>query len=105
MLEEQDFLGDAEGWGKVLALIPDQTLRQSLETLMPQCSSSKQRWSTIQSEVSKAVNKVSQCNFFYYSVVLRCYIAFGTNIKKVQYSIISPCIQLKMVNEGQKLIK
>lgn len=62
VLEEQDLLGDAEGWGKVLALIPDQTLRQSLETLMPKCSSSKQRWSTIQSEVSKAVNKVSQCS-------------------------------------------
>ncbi|KAK3874604.1 hypothetical protein Pcinc_020463 [Petrolisthes cinctipes] len=57
VLEDQDMLGDAEGWGKVLALIPDQTLRESLETLMPQCSSSKQRWSTIQSEVNKAVNK------------------------------------------------
>lgn len=57
LLEEQDFLGTSERWGKFLSFIPDQSLQESLEGLMPQCSNSLQRWNIIQQEVNKAINK------------------------------------------------
>lgn len=58
ILEDQDLLGTPDQWGKVLTLIPEQSLRESLEKVMSQCSNSHQRWNTIQSEISKAINKV-----------------------------------------------
>lgn len=58
ILEDQDLLGTPDQWAKVLALIPEQSLRESLEKVMSQCSNSHQRWNTIQSEISKAINKV-----------------------------------------------
>lgn len=57
ILEDQDLLGTPDQWGKVLTLIPEQSLRESLEKVMSQCSNSHQRWNTIQSEISKAINK------------------------------------------------
>ncbi|XP_042885532.1 DNA primase small subunit-like [Penaeus japonicus] len=57
ILEDQDLLGTPDQWGKVLALIPEQSLRESLEKVMSQCSNSHQRWNTIQSEINKAINK------------------------------------------------
>ncbi|XP_045613645.1 DNA primase small subunit [Procambarus clarkii] len=57
ILEDQDLLGTPELWSKILSLIPDQTLRESLEKTMPQCSNSKQRWNTIQTEITRALNK------------------------------------------------
>ncbi|XP_071541812.1 DNA primase small subunit isoform X2 [Panulirus ornatus] len=57
ILEDQDLLRTPELWGRILALIPDQNLQESLAKIMPQCSSSQQRWNTIQTEIGKAVNK------------------------------------------------
>lgn len=57
VLEEQDMLGTPERWKKLLSLIPDQGLREALDGLMVQCNNSVQRWSTIQHEVTKAINK------------------------------------------------
>ncbi|XP_053645624.2 DNA primase small subunit [Cherax quadricarinatus] len=57
ILDDQDLLGTPELWDKILALIPDQTLRDSLGKAMPKCSSSRQRWTTIQTEITKAINK------------------------------------------------
>lgn len=51
-------LGTPERWKKLLSLIPDQGLREALDGLMVQCNNSVQRWSTIQHEVTKAINKV-----------------------------------------------
>ncbi|KAK7079352.1 primase, DNA, polypeptide 1 (49kDa) [Halocaridina rubra] len=57
MLVDQEILSTPDQWKKVLALIPDPTLRESLENVMPQCVNSQQRWNTIELGITKATSK------------------------------------------------
>ncbi|KAG7172068.1 DNA primase small subunit-like [Homarus americanus] len=57
ILSDQDLLGTPQLWGKVLALVPDPALRESLENTMPQCVNSQQRWSTIKTEINRTLSK------------------------------------------------
>jgi len=54
--DEQDMLSSPEQWNKILALIPDQSLREALEKSMSSCSNSLHRWKTIESEIKKIIN-------------------------------------------------
>ncbi|XP_076042823.1 DNA primase small subunit isoform X2 [Oratosquilla oratoria] len=56
-IDDQDMLGNKERWTKFLALIPDQSFRESLEKLMPQCSNSLERWVIIEKEIDQLVAK------------------------------------------------
>ena len=53
-------LGTPERWNKILALIPESSLKTSLEETMPKCNDSKQRWQTIKAELhSTKIARVS----------------------------------------------
>ena len=60
VLEDQEMLGTPERWKKILNLIPNKELQDTLNEMMQQCNNSTQRWSIIQSEVTKAINKVRE---------------------------------------------
>ena len=46
-LRDQDILGDESRWTKVLALIPDEDLRQDVAALMPKNKTSVERWNAM----------------------------------------------------------
>lgn len=56
-LEEQDVLGAEDRWARVLGLLPDPELREALQGVLPKCTGSEQRWSTIRAECQRAKGK------------------------------------------------
>lgn len=55
-LEDQDILGNKERWTKVLALIPDDDLRQEIDSCMDSCKSGVDRWNVLREKALAYVN-------------------------------------------------
>lgn len=56
-LKDQDILGDAERWNKVLALVPDDDLREQLAENMPKSKNSVERWNMINDYITAYLKK------------------------------------------------
>jgi len=56
-LKDQDILGDAERWNKVLALVPDDDLREQLAENMPKSKNSVERWNMMNDYITAYLEK------------------------------------------------
>lgn len=70
VVDGQDMLGTAEGMTKVLALIPDDQLKQDVEKEMNKQGTSSSRWNALLSVVQNTLKRV--CSLFDLSLCLEC---------------------------------